>query len=657
MMRKSLLASLGIVMAASVVVEAGPIRKNPKPVPGSYIVVLNPDLVRSDDDEISRLPSVSEVAGEMLGIYTDGWLTNAKGRPKNQRRGPKHLFQHAIRGFSVQLTPQEAEALADDYRVEFVEEDGFVSINASQSGATWGLDRIDQRDLPLNSTYTYNQTGASVHVYVIDTGIRGTHTEFTGRMGDGFTAISDGNGTNDCHGHGTHVSGTIGGTTYGVAKNVILHPVRVLDCTGSGTWSGVVAGVDWVTSNHITPAVANMSLGGGASSSLDQALDNSSAAGVTYAVAAGNSSGDACLYSPARVPAALTVGATTSTDAQASYSNFGTCLDLYAPGSSVTSAYNTSDTAAAALSGTSMASPHVAGAAALYLEADPTATPAEVAQAIVGQATLSHVSGAGMGSPNRLLYSIFPGGTPVDTTPPQTSVTSPTAGATVSGTVTVVANASDASGVDLVEFYVDGAPKGSATTAPYACAWDTTAATNGTHKLVSKAFDTSNNMGTSTEVSVTVSNVAGPPELVTNGRFEGSASPWALSGSVSWATGAAHTGTGYALLGNRNKANGSVSQTVTIPAMATANLTYWIKVASNDKATSATDILYVEVIDGATTSVMATYSNLNQGTAGAYSLQSLSLASWRGKAVSLRFRVTTNNRFPTSFSLDDVSLR
>jgi subtilisin family serine protease len=288
--------------------------------------------------------------------------------------------------------------------------------SGSQPNPTWGIDRIDEADLPLDNTYVYNESGEGVHVYVIDTGIRTTHSEFGGRASVSFDALG-GNGQ-DCHGHGTHVAGTVGGATYGVAKDATLHAVRVLNCSGSGTTAGVIAGVDWVTQNHQSPAVANMSLGGSASAALDNAVNNSINSGVTYAIAAGNSSANACNYSPARVAAALTAGASTNTDARASFSNFGSCLDVFAPGQSITSAWSTSDGATNTISGTSMASPHVAGVAALFLEANPGAAPATVASALVNGATTNRLTGIGSGSPNRLLYSLLDGSQPPPPPPP-----------------------------------------------------------------------------------------------------------------------------------------------------------------------------------------------------------------------------------------------
>lgn len=362
------------------------LRKNSHKIENSYIVVLDDSVV----GEKGRFSIAPYVASELAATH---------------RGKLKHIYQNALNGFAVEMSPEDAETLSLDFRVAYVEEDGVVTADVTQSNPPWGLDRIDQRNRPLSGTYTYNFTGSGVRVYVIDTGIRTTHTQFGGRASNVFDAFG-GSGA-DCNGHGTHVAGTIGGSTYGVAKSSLPRGVRVLDCNGSGSNSGVIAGVDWVRVNRVNPAVANMSLGGGASSALDTAVNNLSNSGVPIAVAAGNSNANACNSSPARAANAITVGSTTTTDARSSFSNFGTCLDLFAPGSGILSAWITSDTATATLSGTSMASPHVAGVAALYKQANPSASAATVRNAIVNGATTNVVTNAGTGSPNRLLYSLF----------------------------------------------------------------------------------------------------------------------------------------------------------------------------------------------------------------------------------------------------------
>ncbi len=367
--------------------QKGKLLRSKNKIANSYIVVLN-DKVVGERGMFSISPYV---ASELSSTHN--------GRVK-------HVYQNAINGFAVEMTEEEAEAMSQDFRVAYVEEDQIITLDATQTNPPWGLDRIDQRNRPLNGTYIFNWTGSGVRAYVIDTGIRTAHTQFGGRAAASFDAFG-GNGQ-DCNGHGTHVAGTIGGSTFGVAKSVQLRGVRVLNCSGSGTNSGVIAGVDWVRLNHQAPAVANMSLGGGISSALDTAVNNLHNANVSIAVAAGNNNGaNACNISPARAANAITVGSTTTSDSRSSFSNIGTCLDIFAPGSAIPSAWFTSNTATATLSGTSMASPHVAGVAALFKQANPSASSTTIRNAIVNNATTGVVGNAGTGSPNRLLYSLF----------------------------------------------------------------------------------------------------------------------------------------------------------------------------------------------------------------------------------------------------------
>ena len=304
-----------------------------------------------------------------------------------------HVYENAINGFAASLTDSLLSLLRGDARVQAIELDQVVRTSDTQTPTgSWGQDRVDQRNLPLNSSYTYDNTGAGVDVYVVDTGILTTHPDFGGRAVHGIDTVDNDSNATDCNGHGTHVSGTIGGTKFGLAKQARLIGVRVLGCDGSGSTSGVIAGLDWVAGNHQagTPAVANMSLGGGASTALDNAVTKVINDGVTMALAAGNSDADACASSPSRVPSALTVAASDRSDAKASFSNRGTCVDLFAPGVDITSAWLNNGTNT--ISGTSMASPHVAGAAALYLDAHPTASPAAVNSAIVASSTKNKVT-------------------------------------------------------------------------------------------------------------------------------------------------------------------------------------------------------------------------------------------------------------------------
>ncbi len=353
-------------------------------------------------------------------------------------------YQHAIKGFAATIPEQALQGIRHNPNVALVEADAVMTAGAQSSPPSWGLDRIDQRTLPLDALYNYPNLGSGVTVYILDSGIRFDHQEFGSRARSGWDFVDSDADASDCHGHGTHVAGTVGGSTVGVAKNVNLVGVRVLNCTGSGTLSGVVAGIDWVSANHASPAVANMSLGGGYSAALNLAVANSIAAGIVYAVSAGNSNADASTASPASTPTALTVGASTNTDVRASYSNYGSLVDIFAPGSGITSSTMTGTNTYAAWSGTSMASPHVAGVAALYLSANPNATPAQVESALKSSGTANVLTGIGTGSPNLLLYALnsAPQGNP-PMAPSALSVASPT---TSSLTLTWTDNSTDETG-------------------------------------------------------------------------------------------------------------------------------------------------------------------------------------------------------------------
>lgn len=361
-----------------------------------------------------KIPKPGKTAPFIIVFNEGADLEAAAARFTNLEANVSKRFSGAAPAFAARLTDEQIEELSMDPAVAFMERDFEIRLVdpardfeiQSQSNAPWGLDRIDAPSLPLDGTYSYTRTASTVTTYVVDTGIRATHVDFGGRVAEGFSAITDGNGTTDCNGHGTHVAGTIGGQSFGVAKATTLVPVRVLACDGAGTLSGVVAGLDWIGANHTpgTPAVVNMSLGGGASSTLDAAVSGLIAKGISVVVAAGNSATDACTSSPARVPAAITVAASASNDAFASYSNFGNCVDIIAPGSSVVSTWSSSDTASAVASGTSMAAPHVSGAIALMLQ-DGYQEPGIVAANLTEKASKDKISSMRPGTVNYLVFT------------------------------------------------------------------------------------------------------------------------------------------------------------------------------------------------------------------------------------------------------------
>ncbi|MDP9802055.1 S8 family peptidase [Acinetobacter calcoaceticus] len=384
-------------------------------VSAAFLTLAAVNLVHAAPNTTSSLLDSSQAKGIIKNQYIV--ILNKDAGPSIdfaqnivKQHGGKILqsYDTVLQGFAIYLPDTAAtafvEAMKKNPQVLSIENDTVMKIDATtQSNPDWGLDRIDQKALPLDSAYSYLQTGSGATAYIVDTGILSSHQQFSGRVLSGYTAISDVNGTTDCNGHGTHVAGTVGGSTYGVAKNVNLVPIRILGCDGSGASSNVIAGLDWILKNGKKPAIVNMSLGGDASTSLDSAVENLFNNGYVMVVAAGNSNTDACSASPARVSKALTVAATDSTDTRASYSNYGSCVDIFAPGSQINSSWIGSNTATKVLNGTSMATPHVAGVVAEMLQSTPTATPQTISTNLLNQAS-SNVIKNPSGSPNRLLY-------------------------------------------------------------------------------------------------------------------------------------------------------------------------------------------------------------------------------------------------------------
>jgi len=391
-------AVLAVITTAATAGAEGPVRRVAERIRDEYIVVLKEGVARHGRAPATAGPTVASVAAD---------LARAHGAVVQR------VFEHALRGFAARMTAARAAALAADPRVDYVEENGTVRLVATEIDATWGIDRIDQRALPLSTTFSYTSTGSGVTAYIIDTGIRFGHSEFGGRATSGFDAVNGGS-ADDCNGHGTHVAGTVGGATYGVAKQVSLVAVRVLNCLGAGSNAMVIAGIDWVTGDHApgAPAVANMSLGSTSTSDvLDSAVRASITGGVSYVLAAGNGNllglpKDACTTSPARVVEAMTVSATNKNDKKPFWANYGDCVDWFAPGVGITSAWKSSDTATNTLTGTSMAAPHTTGVAALYLQSNPGATPAQVQDALYAKTTKGIVDGSRTAN-NHLLFTDY----------------------------------------------------------------------------------------------------------------------------------------------------------------------------------------------------------------------------------------------------------
>ncbi|MBM0229552.1 S8 family serine peptidase [Micromonospora sp. ATA51] len=651
----------------------------------TMLAAASPALAAEPTGVIRAAGGPTAVADSYIVVLKDSAVAPSRVADTARRLTARHggsvarTWRAALRGFEVRVGAPAAARIAADPAVAYVEQNHTVSIFGTQTNPpSWGLDRIDQRNLPLDSSYTYPNTASNVHAYIIDTGVLFGHNDFGGRAVSGFDAV-DGGSADDCNGHGTHVSGTVGGSSYGVAKAVQIVGVRVLDCQGSGTNAQVVSGIDWVTANAVKPAVANMSLGGSANSSIDTAVTNSINSGITYAVAAGN--GDifgnrqnACNYSPARVASAITVGATQNNDAAASFSNYGTCVDILAPGVNITSAWYTGSSATNTISGTSMASPHVAGAAALVLSANPSWSPQQVRDSLVNNATPNVVTNVGTGTPNRLLY-VVNGSTPPPTNDFSVSV-SPTTGSTAPGgsVSATVATATTNGSAQSVSLSASGLPAGASasfnpatvTSGGSSTLTITTSASTppGTYAVTVSGTAASGTKTASYSLTVTgTGGCTGTGQKLANPGFESGNTGWTATSGVIGQYGSPgqppRTGTWNAWLdGYGTSHTDTLAQSVALPAGCSSySLSFWLHIDTAETTTgTAYDTLRVQVLNssGSVLATLATYSNLNKNTG--YAQKSFNLGAYAGQTIQIKFTGVEDISLQTSFVLDDTAL-
>ncbi|NUT36504.1 MAG: S8 family peptidase [Hamadaea sp.] len=605
---------------------------------------------------IRQADAPGAVAGRYIVVLKDGGASAATAAQTLSARfggQTRHVYA-SFRGYAAGMTESQARRLAADPAVAYVEQVQRIGVLDTQNNPpNWGDDRIDQRNLPLNQTYTYPANpGQGATVYVLDTGLNASHTDFTGRVKQGTDMVDNDSTPQDCHGHGTHVAGTAVGTTYGVAKKASLVAVRVLNCQGSGTNDDLIAGIDWVRQNAQKPAVVNYSIGCQSrctSNAMDTAVGNLISSGVQFVQAAGNSGDDACYYSPQAVPAAVTVGNSTNADARNNSSNYGSCLDLFAPGTSIVSASYSSNTGSATMTGTSMASPHVAGAAALYLGANPSATPAQVRNALVTNGTTGKITSPGSGSPNVLLYTGFIGGGD----PGSPSVTNPGNQSTAVGqSVDLQMQASG--GTSPYTWSASGLPAGLsiASSTGRITGSPTTA---GTSNVTVTVTDAASKTGQATFTwTVTTGGGCTPVQVVGNPSFESGTTPWTATAYVvgTWPEYPARTGSRNAWLNGRGASHtDSVSQSVTIPSgCSSVTLRFWLRITTAETENVVYDKLTVTL--GSTT--VATYSNLDKNTA--YAERVLNVAQFAGQTVTLKFTGVEDWSLQTSFVVDDVTI-